>query len=63
MFLASTAFLPSTTSLYLTLLAFGAWFRHQYRLAIFATALSTLLSKLGFYFVKLAGVKVQERPV
>jgi alpha-1,2-mannosyltransferase len=46
MFLASTAFLPSTTSLYLTLLSYGAWFRHEYRLAIFATALSALLSKL-----------------
>jgi hypothetical protein len=45
MFLASTALLPSTTSLYLTLLAYGAWFRGEHRLAIFAIALSTLLSK------------------
>jgi len=44
MFISSTAFLPSTTSMYLTLLSVGAWFHQQYKLAIFFTALSTFLS-------------------
>ena len=45
MFISSTAFLPSTTSMYLTLLSMGAWFQHHYKLAIFFTACSTFLSK------------------
>ena len=45
MFISGTAFLPSTTSMYLTLLSMGAWFHQKYKLAIFTTALSTLLSK------------------
>jgi len=44
MFISSTAFLPSSTSMYLTLLSMGAWFLHNYRLAIFCTALSTFVS-------------------
>jgi len=44
MFVSSTAFLPSTTSMYLTLLSIGAWFHQQNKLAIFFTALSTFLS-------------------
>merc|ERR1719410_3332498 len=44
MFISSTAFLPSTTSMYLTLLSMGAWFQHQYKLAIFCTAFSTFMS-------------------
>jgi len=44
MFVSSTAFLPSTSSMYLTLLSAGAWFNQQYKLAIFTTALSTFLS-------------------
>lgn len=44
MFISSTAFLPSTTSMYLTLLSMGAWFHQKYKLAIFTTALSTFLS-------------------
>ena len=47
MFISSTAYLPSSTSMYLTLLAYGAWFRQEYRAAIFATALSAILSKLS----------------
>jgi len=43
-FISSTAFLPSTTSMYLTMVSHGAWFRKSYPLAIFATALSALLS-------------------
>ena len=45
MFISSTAFLPSTTSMYLTLLSMGAWFLHHYKLAIFFTAFSTFISK------------------
>ena len=48
MFVSSTAYLPSSTSLYLTLLAYGAWFRAEYRLAIFATALSAILSEFNY---------------
>ena len=44
MFISSTAFLPSTTSMYLCMLAHGAWFQQTYALAIFFTALSTFLS-------------------
>jgi len=44
MFVSSTALLPSTSSMYLTLLSVGAWFNQQYKLAIFFTALSTFLS-------------------
>ena len=46
MFISSTAFLPSSTSMYLTLLAMGAWFLHHYKLAIFFTAFSTFISKI-----------------
>ena len=45
MFISSTAFLPSSTSMYLTLLSMGAWFLHRYKLAIFFTAFSTFISK------------------
>jgi len=44
MFISSTAFLPSSTSMYLTLVAFGGWFRQDYKIAIFATAVSAILS-------------------
>ena len=44
MFISSTALLPSTTSMYFTLLSMGAWFQHHYKLAIFFTACSTFLS-------------------
>ena len=46
MFISSTAFLPSSASMYLTLLSMGAWFLHHYKLAIFFTASSTLVSKI-----------------
>jgi len=55
MFVASSAFLPSTTSLYLTLLSVGAWFHQRYKLAIFFTALSTFLS---WPFAALIGLPV-----
>lgn len=55
MFISSTAFLPSTTSMYLTLLSMGAWFHQKYKLAIFTTALSTFLS---WPFAALLGVPI-----
>ena len=50
MFISSTAFLPSTTSMYLTLVSMGAWFQQQYKIAIFATAASTFLSKSEIFY-------------
>ena len=44
MFISSTAFLPSSTSMLLLMLSHGAWFRKSYGIAIFTTALSTFLS-------------------
>uniref|UniRef100_A0A0K2TBS4 Mannosyltransferase n=1 Tax=Lepeophtheirus salmonis TaxID=72036 RepID=A0A0K2TBS4_LEPSM len=44
MFISSTAFLPSTTSMYLCLISYGAWFHSNIPLAISCTALSTLFS-------------------
>eukprot|EP00096_Caligus_rogercresseyi_P013813 TRINITY_DN6412_c0_g1_i1.p1 TRINITY_DN6412_c0_g1~~TRINITY_DN6412_c0_g1_i1.p1 ORF type:complete len:577 (-),score=53.78 TRINITY_DN6412_c0_g1_i1:48-1778(-) len=44
MFISSTAFLPSSTSMYLCLLSYGAWFHGRNEVAIFATAVSTLFS-------------------
>merc|ERR1719431_1542630 len=55
MFISSTAFLPSTTSMYLTLLSMGSWNHQQYKLAIFTTALSTFLS---WPFAALLGVPI-----
>ena len=52
MFISSTAFLPSTTSMYLTLLSMGAWFQHQYKLAIFCTAFSTFMSEFLYCGVR-----------
>lgn len=43
-FMCGTAFLPSTTCMYLTCVAYAAWFFKNYKLAIFASALSALLS-------------------
>lgn len=44
MFISSTAFLPSTFSMYMTLLSMAAWFQRKYEVAILATALSAFLS-------------------
>ncbi|XP_029342082.1 alpha-1,2-mannosyltransferase ALG9 [Acyrthosiphon pisum] len=44
MFIASTAYLPSSFSMYMTFLIIGAWLNKNYELAIFTTALSTFLS-------------------
>ena len=53
MFISSTALLPSTTSMYFTLLSMGAWFQHHYKLAIFFTACSTFLSMYTFVISRL----------
>ena len=44
MFVASTALLPSTTSMYLLMLSMGAWFNGNMQLAILFTAMSAFLS-------------------
>lgn len=55
MFISSTAFLPSTTSMFLLMLSHGAWFNQSYALAIFSTALSAFLS---WPFAALLGVPI-----
>ena len=44
MFSASTAFLPSSSSMFLTLLSYGAWFNRDFELAVLFTAMSAFLS-------------------
>ncbi|XP_046393537.1 alpha-1,2-mannosyltransferase ALG9 [Ischnura elegans] len=44
MFVASTAYLPSSFSMYMAMLSLGAWYQRKYEFAIFTTALSTFLS-------------------
>ncbi|XP_022250897.1 alpha-1,2-mannosyltransferase ALG9-like [Limulus polyphemus] len=53
MYVSSTAFLPSTFTMYLTMVSFGAWFLHQYEIAILATAVSSLV---GWPFVAILGL-------
>ena len=55
MFIASAAYLPSSFAMYMTLVSMGAWFRRHYPMAIFATAVSTLL---GWPFAALLGVPI-----
>lgn len=55
LFVSSTAFLPSTTSMVLAMVSYGAWFERSYALAIFATALSAFLS---WPFAALLGLPV-----
>lgn len=43
MFVSSTAFLPSTWAMYMSSASFAAWWQGKYSLAIFFTALSSLL--------------------
>ena len=54
-FSSSTAFLPSTTSMYLVMMSHGAWFHQSYALAIFFTAISTFVS---WPFAALLGVPI-----
>ncbi|EEB12136.1 alpha-1,2-mannosyltransferase ALG9, putative [Pediculus humanus corporis] len=44
MFISSTAFLPSSFSMYMCLLSTGAWIMRKYELAVFTVALSTFIS-------------------
>ncbi|KZC13529.1 PREDICTED: alpha-1,2-mannosyltransferase ALG9 [Dufourea novaeangliae] len=55
MYIASAAFLPSSFSMYLSTVAIAAWYGRQYELAIFATAISTLL---GWPFAALLGFPI-----
>lgn len=55
MFIASTAFLPSSFSMYMTMLSIGAWYHRKYELAVLATALSSILS---WPFASLIGVPI-----
>jgi alpha-1,2-mannosyltransferase len=44
LFISGTAFLPSSTSMYLTMLSYGAWYNRDFKLAVFFTAMSAFLS-------------------
>ncbi|CAB3366704.1 Hypothetical predicted protein [Cloeon dipterum] len=55
MFIASSAFLPSSFSMLMTILSMTAWFEKQYALAVLATALSALLS---WPFAALVGLPI-----
>ncbi|KAL6255344.1 hypothetical protein P5V15_013682 [Pogonomyrmex californicus] len=55
MYISSAAFLPSSFSMYLSTFATAAWYARQYELAIFATAISSLL---GWPFASLLGLPI-----
>ncbi|XP_014219849.1 alpha-1,2-mannosyltransferase ALG9 [Copidosoma floridanum] len=55
MFISSAAFLPSSFSMYFSTVAIAAWYGRKYELAIFATAISSLL---GWPFAALLGVPI-----
>ncbi|KAK0171720.1 hypothetical protein PV328_005138 [Microctonus aethiopoides] len=55
MFISSAAFLPSSFSMYLSTIATAAWYARKYELAIFATAISSLL---GWPFAALLGAPI-----
>lgn len=55
MFISSAAFLPSSFSMYLTTVATASWYARKYELAIFTTAVSSIL---GWPFVALLGVPI-----
>ncbi|KAK3864709.1 hypothetical protein Pcinc_029623 [Petrolisthes cinctipes] len=55
MFTASTAFLPSSFAMYMTLLSIGAWYHQAPQLAIFTTAISTFL---GWPFAAALGIPI-----
>lgn len=42
-YISSTAYLPSSFAMYMTMLSVGAWFQRRYRLAILSTAFSTFI--------------------
>lgn len=53
MFISSTAFLPSTFSMYAVLVSFGAWFLNEPRIMVFSTALGSLF---GWPFSAILGL-------
>ncbi|XP_068086468.1 alpha-1,2-mannosyltransferase ALG9 [Anabrus simplex] len=55
MFVASTAFVPSTFSMYMAMLALGGWYQRKYELAVFTTAMSAFVS---WPFAALLGVPI-----
>ncbi|KAJ8683636.1 hypothetical protein QAD02_019428 [Eretmocerus hayati] len=55
MFISSAAFLPSSFSMYLSTTAIAAWYSRKYEVAIFTTAISSLL---GWPFAALLGVPI-----
>ncbi|XP_073983523.1 alpha-1,2-mannosyltransferase Alg9 [Rhodnius prolixus] len=55
MFISSTSFLPSSFSMYMTMLSIGAWYHRKYELAVFTTAISAFLS---WPFAALIGVPI-----
>ncbi|XP_014240133.1 alpha-1,2-mannosyltransferase ALG9 isoform X1 [Cimex lectularius] len=55
MYISSTAFLPSSFSMYMTMLSIGAWYHRKYELAVFLTAISSFLS---WPFAALIGVPI-----
>src|SRR5262249_43740205 len=52
MFISSTAFLPSSFSMYMTALTFGAWLQQHHKIVILTQAISTLI---GWPFTALLG--------
>ncbi|KAK7079141.1 mannosyltransferase [Halocaridina rubra] len=55
MFISSTAYLPSSFAMYMTLMSMGAWYHQSYELAIFTTAISTFL---GWPFAAAIGIPI-----
>ncbi|KAG1697210.1 Alpha-1,2-mannosyltransferase ALG9 [Nymphon striatum] len=55
MFISSVAYLPSTFSMYMTLMSYGAWFMYKYELAIFCTAVSVFV---GWPFAAILGMPI-----
>ncbi|XP_054707313.1 alpha-1,2-mannosyltransferase ALG9-like [Uloborus diversus] len=55
LFISSTAFLPSTFSMYLSSVAFAAWFIQKYEIAILSTAVSAMI---GWPFSVLLGLPI-----
>ncbi|KAK8730809.1 hypothetical protein OTU49_007944 [Cherax quadricarinatus] len=55
MFISSTAYLPSSFAMYMTLMSMGAWYHQSYELAIFTTAVSTFL---GWPFAGALGIPI-----
>ncbi|CAG2180357.1 unnamed protein product, partial [Oppiella nova] len=55
MFISSTAFLPSSFSMYMTALTFGAWLRQNHKIVILTQAISALI---GWPFTALLGLPI-----